>query len=97
MKVIVTVSLVVLVLLVALAHCQWQTRWQVMELQEQLSMRPPVVVLDLETEDVLKRLPEDLQKKILRLTTAGYLVLKRSQIIAAPDDLLLFHSHEKRQ
>lgn len=96
MKVIVAIGLVVTVLLAALAYCQWQTHWQVAALQEQLSMRPPVVVLDLETEDTLKHLPEDLQKKILRLTTAGYLVLKRSQIIAAPDDLLLFYSHEKR-
>ena len=90
--------LAVTVLLVVLAFCQWQTRCQVTGLQEQMSMRPPVVVLSLETEDNLKSLPEDLQKKILRLAAAGYLVLKRSQIMVAPDNSLLLQQalHEKR-
>ena len=102
MKIIITMWLVVLTLLAGLVYCQWQTHRRVTGLQEQLSMRLPVVVLDIEPRDTLglERLPGVVQEKVRRLAAAGYLVLKRSQVVAAPDDILLFQqqaSHEKRR
>ena len=54
-------------------------------------MRLPIVVLNLGSEESLEHLPEVLQEKVQRLTAAGYLVLKLSQVVAAPDNTLLFH------
>ncbi len=72
--------------LLALAGQQWRTQQRMDDLQAQLRLRPPIVVLD----DPPAEAGAIRQDKVRRLAAAGYLVLKRSQVMAVPDDRVLF-------